>query len=132
MGSALAAAGSARALCGVKKRARQREYRGSATLHSQEDIMKHDSSRCAAALCAWLLAGCVLIVPQRPRPAPSAHADVVLATERGMRSIVFDARNAYLSLSNTATGGTLVLRSGQVVNRSSRRGTQLARAAGHR
>ena len=81
--------------------------------------MKPYSFRCAAALCAWLLAGCVLSVPPRPRPAPSAHADVIFATERGMRSIVFDARNAYLSLSNTASGGTLVLRGGQVVNRAS-------------
>ncbi len=72
----------------------------------------------AAALCA-LLAGCVVVLPPRPRPSPVAQADVLLATERGMRSLLFDARNAYLSLSNTRTAGTLVLRSGTVVNRAS-------------
>lgn len=74
--------------------------------------------RLAGALCAWLLAGCVLVVPG-PQPAPGAQADVILASERGMRSIVFDARGSYLSLSNSATAGTEVLRSGAIVNRAS-------------
>ncbi len=72
----------------------------------------------AGALCASLLAGCVIILP-RPQPAPAAQADVVLATERGMRSIVFDARGSYLSLSNTSTARTEVLRTGAIVNRAS-------------
>lgn len=72
----------------------------------------------AGALNASLLAGCVVVLP-RPQPAPSAYADVILTTEPGMRSIVFDARGAYLALSNSATAGTAVLRSGAVVNRSS-------------
>lgn len=45
---------------------------------------------------------------------------MLLATERGMRSIVFDARHGYLSLSNSARAGTLVLASAHVVNRASR------------
>ncbi len=73
----------------------------------------------AGALCAVLLAGCVVVLPQRPRPAPSAHADVILATERGMRSIVFDAHHGYLSLANTPAAGSLVLRTGPVLNRAS-------------
>jgi hypothetical protein len=79
--------------------------------------------RCAqaatGALCAGLLVGCVVLAPQRPRPAPTVHADVVLAAERGMRSIVFDARAGYLSLSNTAFGGTQVMRTNAVINRAS-------------
>lgn len=71
------------------------------------------------ALCASLLAACIVYGPQRERAAPSAHAEVLLATERGMRNIVFDARHGYLSLSNTACAGTLVLCTGQVVNRAS-------------
>ncbi len=72
----------------------------------------------AAVLCV-LLAGCVVVLPPRPRPPPVAQADVLLATERGMRSVLFDARNAYLSLSNTRSAGSMVLRSGTVVNRAS-------------
>lgn len=89
----------------------------------QESIMKQDILKATVrlgvgALCAALLAGCVVYLPQRPRPVPSAHADVVLATERGMRSIVFDARNGYLALSNTDKAPSMVLRTGAVVNRS--------------
>ena len=75
--------------------------------------------RVAGALCALLLAGCVVYFPPRPRAEPSAHADVLLATERGMRSLVFDAHHGYLSLSNTASAPSLVLRTGAVVNRAS-------------
>lgn len=79
--------------------------------------------RLAGALCAALLAGCVVYFPPRPRPRPrpdpSARADMLLATERGMRSLVFDAHHGYLSLSNTASAPSLVLRTGAVVNRAS-------------
>ena len=74
--------------------------------------------RLAGALCAALLAGCVVVLP-RPQPAPHARADVILESERGMRSIVFDARASYLALANSALAGTQVLRSGAIVNRSS-------------
>lgn len=75
----------------------------------------------AGALCTSLLTACVLYLPPRPRPEPdlSAHADVLLATERGMRSVVFDAHHGYLSLSNTTGGPSLVLRTGSMVNRFS-------------
>ena len=82
-------------------------------------ILQRCAQAATGALCAWLLAGCVVVIPQRPRPAPTVQADVVLATERGMRSIVFDARAGYLSLSNTAFGGTQVMRTNAVVNRAS-------------
>ena len=76
------------------------------------------SALAGGGLCASLLAACVVILP-RPQPAPAAQADVILATDRGMRSIVFDARGSYLSLANTATAGTQVLRTGAIVNRAS-------------
>ena len=81
--------------------------------------LAHLLRRGALLLCAALLTSCVLSLPQHPRPEPSARADVLLATERGMRSIVFDASHGYLSLSNTSSAGTLVLRTGSVVNSAS-------------
>jgi hypothetical protein len=76
-------------------------------------------NRIVVAAVATSLAACVLPLPQRPPALPSVHADVLLATERGMGSIVFDAGHSYLALSNTPHAPSMVLRSGVVVNRAS-------------
>ena len=41
--------------------------------------------------------------------SPFARADILLSSERGMESVAVDSKNAYLSLTNTATEGSAVL-----------------------
>lgn len=71
--------------------------------------------RIAAAL---LLGACA--TPEAPVQHPHAHAEVLLSTERGMRSIAFDTHHTYLSLSNSREQSSAVMRSGKIINRLSR------------
>lgn len=64
---------------------------------------------------ALLLSACAAPPVQHPH----GHADVLLSTDRGMRSIAFDARHTYLSLSNSAIRPSAVLQSGEIINRQS-------------
>lgn len=63
----------------------------------------------AAIGAAAILAGCGGVVGDRPEDRAS-RVDVLASNARGMESIVFTGGSAYLSLSNTATEGSAVLR----------------------
>lgn len=69
-------------------------------------------------LLAALAAGAMLLGCGRPAPVqhPHGRATVLLATDGGMGSLAFDAGHAYLSLSNSATRPSAVLRTGRSVD----------------
>ncbi len=65
---------------------------------------------------ALLLGACAAPVPPQ---APTARADLLLATESGMHNVVIDSGHAYLGLSNAAGAGTAVWRTARIIRRSS-------------
>ena len=70
----------------------------------------------AAITAALLLAACAAPAPTL---YPHGRADVLLSTQRGMRSLAIDAAHTYLSLANSAENSSAVLRSGTIINTAS-------------
>lgn len=69
-----------------------------------------------ALTTALLLAACATPAPPQH---PHGRADVLLSTERGLRSVAFDASHTYLALANSFAQPSAVLRSGNIVNTGS-------------
>ena len=89
--------------------------------------MHHHIKYTAMAMsCALLLAGCggsdkddPKPPGETPPPAVSSRLDVLTSTARGMQSVAYYGGNAYLSLSNSKTEGSAVLKAPLPVTRAS-------------